>query len=91
MSISAVPPRPTASDQAAQWRLIAAALALCGLIAAVIVLAASSAGEGPASPGAPPASAHSGYFRDPGVHAMPLAARATPSDHASEAVPHPRP
>jgi hypothetical protein len=92
MSIPAVPSRPTSSFAAPRWRIVAAALALIGVIAAVIVLAASRTVPGPGPTGARPASVHSGYFHDPGPHALlSRTARAIPFHEAGGAVSHARP
>jgi hypothetical protein len=92
MSISAVTPRPASSRVAARWRIVAAALTLIGLMAVVITLMALSISSGPGPTIARPASVHSGYFRDPGLHALtPLSDQAIAFPKADVAVSRPRP
>jgi hypothetical protein len=93
MYISAVTPRPVSSRAITRWLIVAAALALAGLIAAVVGLSDSNRmpGPGPTSASASPAPVHTGYFRDLAMHVLPpLTTRAIQLHETSGAVSHPR-
>jgi hypothetical protein len=93
MYFSAVTPRPVSSSAITRWLIVAAALALAGLIAAVVGLSDSSRmpGPGPTSASARPAPVHTGYFRDPATHVLPpLTTQVIQLHETSGAVSHPR-
>jgi hypothetical protein len=90
MYISVVTPRPVSSRAITRWLIVAAALALAGLIAAVVALSPSSRMPAPGPASARPASVHTGYFRDPGTHVLlPVTAQMIPLHETGGAVSHP--
>ena len=93
MYISEVTPRRVSASATPRWLVIAAALALAGLIAVAVVLSSSRATPGPGPASLRPASVQSGYFRDPTTHVLlPFTTtRVIPLHETSGTVAHPRP
>ena len=92
MYTAAVPSHPVSSSTIRRSLVIAAALAVAGLIAAIAVFSPPGRGLGPAPVTAGRAWAHTGYFRDPGTRALPpVATPVIPLHQAGGAAPQPRP
>jgi hypothetical protein len=88
---TAVSSHPVSTSTLRRSLVVAAALAVAGLIA-VAVFSPWGHALGPAPVTAGRAWAHTGYFRDPGTHALPrVTTPVTRLHQAGGAAPQPRP